>query len=269
MNGNSDQEKTLSNSQYQSPTARNATRAAPCLPIPPKGFTSQYADAVTGLDYYNARYYDPVAGVFLSADSVQGNMQGMNPYGYVGGNPETRNDPTGLCPFCIAALVVGIVVGAAVVGNIVGTAIQGYATGKPPSASDYADAAAIGALEGLGVVAIGALILTAPVTVVGFTVGAAIGAFASGFIAGLATGIWEGIRARFSSGGSQQCSSNDNCTRCPVAQLIIVVHQSQRQHPRQQRDRQQYTSLDHTQRVALQHSQVYQKECLRQNIWGQ
>ena len=60
-----------------------------------KGFTGQYADAVTGLDYYNARYYDPVAGVFLSADSVQGNMQGMNPYGYVGGNPETDTDPTG------------------------------------------------------------------------------------------------------------------------------------------------------------------------------
>ena len=65
-----------------------------------KGFTGQYADA-TGLDYYNARYYDPVVGVFLSADTVQGNLQGMNPYGYVGGNPETRSDPTGhrqMCP---------------------------------------------------------------------------------------------------------------------------------------------------------------------------
>ncbi|HLG63995.1 MAG TPA: RHS repeat-associated core domain-containing protein [Ktedonosporobacter sp.] len=59
-----------------------------------KGFTGQYADA-TGLDYYNARYYDPVVGQFLSADMVQGNMQGMNPYGYVGGNPETLTDPTG------------------------------------------------------------------------------------------------------------------------------------------------------------------------------
>ncbi len=66
-----------------------------------KGFTGQYNDSVTGLDYYNARYYDPVAGVFLSADVVQGNGQGMNPYVYVGGNPETMNDPTGnvvMCP---------------------------------------------------------------------------------------------------------------------------------------------------------------------------
>ena len=60
-----------------------------------KGFTGQYADSVTGLDYYNARYYDPVAEVFLSADTVQGNTVGMNPYGYVGGNPETDTDPTG------------------------------------------------------------------------------------------------------------------------------------------------------------------------------
>src|SRR5260221_12723473 len=66
-----------------------------------KGFTGQYNDPFTGLDYYNARYYDPVVGVFVSADTVQGNPQGMNPYAYVGGNPETKNDPTGnvvVCP---------------------------------------------------------------------------------------------------------------------------------------------------------------------------
>ncbi len=60
-----------------------------------KGFTGQYNDTLTGLDYYGARYYDQKAGVFLSADSVQGNLQGMNPYGYVNGNPETFADPTG------------------------------------------------------------------------------------------------------------------------------------------------------------------------------
>ncbi len=60
-----------------------------------KGFTGQYNDPATGLDYYGARYYDPKASVFLSTDSVQGNLQGMNPYTYVGGNPETMNDPTG------------------------------------------------------------------------------------------------------------------------------------------------------------------------------
>lgn len=60
-----------------------------------RGFTGQYSDSLSGLDYYNARYYDPVAGVFVSADTVQGNFAGMNPYAYVGGNPETYSDPTG------------------------------------------------------------------------------------------------------------------------------------------------------------------------------
>jgi RHS repeat-associated protein len=59
-----------------------------------KGFTGQYQDA-TGLDYYNARYYDPVVGRFLSADIVEGNAVGMDPYAYVGENPETDMDPTG------------------------------------------------------------------------------------------------------------------------------------------------------------------------------
>jgi len=52
-------------------------------------------DSVTGLDYYNARYYDPVVGRFLSPDDVQGNTQAMDPYAYVSGNPETLTDPTG------------------------------------------------------------------------------------------------------------------------------------------------------------------------------
>ncbi|HEU5376299.1 MAG TPA: RHS repeat-associated core domain-containing protein [Ktedonobacteraceae bacterium] len=60
-----------------------------------RGYTGQYTDNLSGLDYYNARYYDPVAGLFLSADSVQGNAQGMDPYAYVAGNPESRTDPTG------------------------------------------------------------------------------------------------------------------------------------------------------------------------------
>ncbi|HLG64757.1 MAG TPA: RHS repeat-associated core domain-containing protein, partial [Ktedonosporobacter sp.] len=32
------------------------------------GFTGQRGDSATGLDYYGARYYDPVVGLFISAD---------------------------------------------------------------------------------------------------------------------------------------------------------------------------------------------------------
>ncbi len=63
-----------------------------------RGFTGQRADATTGLDYYGARYYDPAAGQFTSADSV---INGLSRYAYVGGNPETATDPSGhlVCEF--------------------------------------------------------------------------------------------------------------------------------------------------------------------------
>ncbi len=60
-----------------------------------KGYTGQFHDGVSGLDYYNVRYYDPIANVFLSPDNVQGNQQGVDPYIYVFDNPETYTDPSG------------------------------------------------------------------------------------------------------------------------------------------------------------------------------
>ena len=59
-----------------------------------KGFTGQYSDSLTGLDYYGSRYYDPVVGRFLSADA----LGGLDPYAYVDDNPETYSDPTGHIP---------------------------------------------------------------------------------------------------------------------------------------------------------------------------
>jgi RHS repeat-associated protein len=60
------------------------------------GFTGQRSDAVSGLDYYGARYYDPVAGQFASADTVQSrDVLGLSRYAYVKGNPIVRTDPTG------------------------------------------------------------------------------------------------------------------------------------------------------------------------------
>jgi RHS repeat-associated protein len=60
-----------------------------------KGYTGQDTDPLSGLDYYVARYYDPVVGLFLSVDTVQSNLKGFDPYAYVGNNPETLTDPTG------------------------------------------------------------------------------------------------------------------------------------------------------------------------------
>ena len=59
------------------------------------GFTGQRADSATGLMDYGARYYDPISGRFISADSVQSNGTGADPFAYVDDNPETNTDPTG------------------------------------------------------------------------------------------------------------------------------------------------------------------------------
>jgi RHS repeat-associated protein len=65
------------------------------------GFTGQHSDVTSGLDYYNARYYDPIAAQFTSADTVlpgKGfDVFGLSRYAYVEGNPILRTDPTGHC----------------------------------------------------------------------------------------------------------------------------------------------------------------------------
>ena len=88
-------------------------------------FTGQKSDA-TGLLYYNARYYGPALGTFISPDSLEPGalrIVDYNRYLYAGANPLKYTDPTGHCPWCIAAAV-GAVVGGAVsygtqvVGNV-------------------------------------------------------------------------------------------------------------------------------------------------------
>jgi RHS repeat-associated protein len=62
-----------------------------------KQFTSQMVDS-TGLYYYNARYYDPQIGRFISADTVIQNPatpQCLNRYSYCLNNPLKYTDPSG------------------------------------------------------------------------------------------------------------------------------------------------------------------------------
>ena len=62
-------------------------------------YTGQVDDGeASGLLYYNARYYDPAIGRFISVDSVipdAGKTQAFNRYMYVVGNPINFNDPSG------------------------------------------------------------------------------------------------------------------------------------------------------------------------------
>ncbi len=63
-------------------------------------YTGQRKDA-TGLYFYNARYYDPLLGRFLQADTIipsPGNPQSFNRYAYGYNNPVKYLDPSGHDP---------------------------------------------------------------------------------------------------------------------------------------------------------------------------
>lgn len=60
-------------------------------------YTAQEEDRETGLYYYKARYYDPVIGRFLQADSLidSSRPMAMDLYMYTEGNPISYTDPSG------------------------------------------------------------------------------------------------------------------------------------------------------------------------------
>ena len=61
-------------------------------------FTGGVTDTSTGLQYMNARFYDPATGRFLSQDTYSGNPYDpwtQHLYSYCGNNPVNMVDPTG------------------------------------------------------------------------------------------------------------------------------------------------------------------------------
>ncbi len=89
-------------------------------------FTGQADDGVkTGLLYYKARFYDPVVGRFLSADSIVPgvvNTQAFNRYSYVNNNPLMFIDRNG--HWSVKGVTTKIV--SAVGGSIAGAAAGAY-----------------------------------------------------------------------------------------------------------------------------------------------
>jgi RHS repeat-associated protein len=79
--------------------AFGSDRRAVGTPATDHRFTGQKVDG-SGLYYYNARYYDPVIGQFVSPDTIvpqPGRVDGYNGYMYVMGNPLKLVDPSGHC----------------------------------------------------------------------------------------------------------------------------------------------------------------------------
>ena len=79
-----------------------ARRGVPFNTITARHFTGQYHETALpggeGLSFYNARWYDPRLGRFLSADTIvpnASNPQDLNRFAYVRNNPLRYVDPSG------------------------------------------------------------------------------------------------------------------------------------------------------------------------------
>jgi RHS repeat-associated protein len=75
------------------------TRWASVAPLPTDfGFTGQRNQSTIGLYDYHARFYDPLVGRFVSADTIvpsPGDPQALNRYSYANNNPLVYVDPSG------------------------------------------------------------------------------------------------------------------------------------------------------------------------------
>ncbi len=83
--------------QYYHPWGNLRGSNEPVVPTD-TGYTGQTHDQSTGLMHYNARYYDPAIGRFISADTIVPNLmnpQSLNRYAYVLNSPVKFIDPTG------------------------------------------------------------------------------------------------------------------------------------------------------------------------------
>jgi RHS repeat-associated protein len=134
------------------------------------GFTGHVNDPETDLVYMQQRYYDPIAGRFLSVDPVvtdanTGKSFGL--YTYVDNNPYAKVDPDGRDPDRLFGISVGLFMSKeagtslaqanAGIGNhsvgqgvAIGQALNALANGKSPEASAAVLIAALAANRGTG-----------------------------------------------------------------------------------------------------------------------
>ena len=170
-------------------------------------FTGQKFDEESGLYYYNARYYDPGLGRFITADTIvqdpEGNPQTFNRYSYTGNNPVNYTDPTGhFFGFIIATIVKAVMAAATYIaanaaviatGALIGGVIGGVSS--VVMGGNFWQGAAIGAIGGAAFAGIAPAFSgiaktimtgTSQISLIGSA--ATIESFTTGFLAGAAAG---------------------------------------------------------------------------------
>ena len=90
-------------------------------------YSGQESDPESGLAYFKSRFYDPVLGRFIQADSIQitASPQGMSKYMFVDGNPVRYRDPNGrnAVAHMFGEIVKHMIGGVLKVGNNVGNSL--------------------------------------------------------------------------------------------------------------------------------------------------
>jgi RHS repeat-associated protein len=120
-----------------------------------KGFIGERDDPETGLLYLHARYYDPEIGQFISADTLDPNVPGVetNRYAYADNDPVNKSDPNGhFIPVVAAAVAIW---GGIEIGLSVYDVIDAVRTVFDPEASTADKVMSVGGVA-LGTVAPGA-----------------------------------------------------------------------------------------------------------------
>ncbi len=120
-------------------------------------YSGEQTDALTGMQYLRARYYDPSTGRFNRVDPFAGNTQGpqsLHKYAYVHANPVMNIDPTGkmqLTNVLVTSSIIGFTTGA-IIGGIRG-GVEGAVVGAI-SGAIFAPVATVGTIGlGLGIAA--------------------------------------------------------------------------------------------------------------------